>query len=57
MAEKANQIVLNEKAINDINAYLGEVPLKYALPILDYIGKLGNEQGYAPTKQKQEESK
>lgn len=47
MSEKLNQIVLSEQAIKEINAYLGELPLKHALPLVEYLGKLGNEQGFS----------
>ena len=51
--ESKNQIVLNEQAIKEINAYLGDIPFKYALPLVEYIGKLGQEQGYTPEQQEQ----
>lgn len=50
---KNNQIVLSEQAIKEINAYLGDIPFKYALPLVEYIGKLGQEQGYTPEQQEQ----
>ena len=50
--ESKNQIVLNEQAIKEINAYLGDIPFKYALPLVEYIGKLGQEQGYMPEQEK-----
>ena len=50
---KNNQIVLSEQAIKEINAYLSDIPFKYALPLVEYIGKLGQEQGYTPEQQEQ----
>lgn len=52
-----NQIVLNEQSIREINAYLGDIPFKYALPLVEYIGKLGQEQGFSPEQQLPEEEK
>lgn len=58
MSLKVNQIVLSEQSIKDINAYLGEIPLKYALPLVEYLGKIGNEQGFSPSQPEvQKESK
>lgn len=51
-----NQIVLSEQAIKEINAYLGYIPFKYALPLVEYIGKLGQEQGFS-VEQSAEEQK
>jgi hypothetical protein len=37
-------IELNEKQLEEIKAYLAELPMKYALPLLQYLEKLKEEQ-------------
>ena len=37
-------ITLEEKNIEEIKAYLAELPLKYALPLVQYLEKLIEEQ-------------
>ena len=37
-------IQLNEQQIKELEAYLLEVPAKYANPILGFLGKLAQEQ-------------
>ena len=37
-------ITLEEKHIEEIKAYLAELPLKYALPLVQYLEKLIQEQ-------------
>ncbi len=37
-------ITLNEQQIKELEAYLLEVPAKYANPILGFLGKLAQEQ-------------
>jgi hypothetical protein len=37
-------ITLNETQIKELEAYLLEVPAKYANPILGFLGKLAQEQ-------------
>jgi len=37
-------IQLNETQIKELEAYLLEVPAKYANPILGFLGKLAQEQ-------------
>jgi hypothetical protein len=37
-------IQLDEKQLEDIKAYLAELPMKYALPLLQYLEKLKEEQ-------------
>jgi hypothetical protein len=37
-------VTLDEKQIEEIKNYLAELPLKYALPLLQYLEKLAQEQ-------------
>ena len=37
-------IQLEEKHLEEIKAYLAELPLKYALPLVQYLEKLIEEQ-------------
>lgn len=37
-------ITLNETQVKELEAYLLEVPAKYANPILGFLGKLAQEQ-------------
>ena len=37
-------IQLDEKQLEEIKAYLAELPMKYALPLLQYLEKLKEEQ-------------
>lgn len=37
-------ITLDEKQLEEIKAYLAELPLKYALPLVQYLEKLIEEQ-------------
>ena len=37
-------IQLDEKQFEEIKAYLAELPMKYALPLLQYLEKLKAEQ-------------
>ena len=37
-------ITLEEKNLEEIKAYLAELPLKYALPLVQYLEKLIEEQ-------------
>ena len=37
-------VTLNEKQLEEIKNYLGEVPLKFSLPLLQYLEKLIQEQ-------------
>lgn len=37
-------ITLEEKNIEEIKAYLAELPFKYALPLVQYLEKLIEEQ-------------
>jgi hypothetical protein len=37
-------IELDEKQLEEIKAYLAELPMKYALPLLQYLEKLKEEQ-------------
>jgi hypothetical protein len=37
-------ITLDEKQLEEIKAYLAELPMKYALPLLQYLEKLKEEQ-------------
>jgi hypothetical protein len=37
-------IELDEKQLEEIKAYLNELPMKYALPLLQYLEKLKEEQ-------------
>ena len=37
-------ITLEEKHLEEIKAYLAELPLKYALPLVQYLEKLIEEQ-------------
>lgn len=37
-------IQLDEKNLEEIKAYLAELPLKYALPLVQYLEKLIEEQ-------------
>ena len=55
MSEKLNQIILNEQNINDINQYLGEMPFKHALPLVEYLGKIAAEQGFAAIEQEEKQ--
>jgi len=37
-------IELDEKQLEEIKAYLAELPMKYALPLLQYLEKLKEQQ-------------
>ena len=37
-------ITLDDKQLEEIKAYLAELPMKYALPLLQYLEKLKEEQ-------------
>ncbi len=37
-------VTLDEKQIEEIKNYLAELPLKYALPLLQYLEKIKQEQ-------------
>lgn len=37
-------IQLNEQQIKELEAYLMEIPAKFANPILGYLGKIAQEQ-------------
>ncbi len=37
-------IVLDEKTIKELTTYLGEIPHKYAMPILVLLGEMQKEQ-------------
>lgn len=37
-------ITLNEQQIKELEAYLMEIPAKFANPILGYLGKIAQEQ-------------
>ena len=43
-------IQLEEKHLEEIKAYLAELPLKYALPLVQYLEKLIQEQSSEPEK-------
>jgi len=36
-------ITLNETQIKELEAYLGEIPSKYANPIFQFLGKIAQE--------------
>lgn len=46
-------IQLNETQVKELEAYLLEVPAKYANPILGFLGKLAQEQN-PPTEVKED---
>jgi hypothetical protein len=37
-------ITINEQQIKELEAYLLEIPAKYANPILQFLGKIAQEQ-------------
>lgn len=43
-------IQLEEKNIEELKAYLAEIPFKYALPLVQYLEKLIQEQSSEPEK-------
>lgn len=45
-------ITLNEQQIKELEAFLGEIPSKYANPIFSFLGKIAQEQTQTqPTKE------
>ena len=49
-------ITLNETQVKELEAYLLEVPAKYANPILGFLGKLAQEQNPQQVQEPQTEA-
>lgn len=45
------ELILKEQHLNELNAFLQEIPVKYGLPILNFLGKVAGESTEAPTQE------
>lgn len=47
-------LILNEKQLSELNAFLMELPMKYALPLTQWFNKIQEEQTSTSTESKKE---